>query len=224
MFYNFGIIIVFESIYGVPAYAPIGAYGLAARLCADWRIRRAILRCGDIDMSDWKIGDKRLLLHTPIWDVFETEKETPDGKSARFVSLKAPNWCTAVVRHADTGEFVMIREYRHGLNAWVYEFPCGTVEAGENPEDGILREVREETGYQDAEIVRKLFTGCPNPAFMNNSMNGYYIEVRGARSVQHLDNTEFIQVISVKDPEEFFDERSSTAILLAWERYKVLNH
>lgn len=173
-------------------------------------------------MSDWKIGNQKLLLHTPIWDVYETDKETPDGKAARFVSLKAPNWCTAVIRHADTGEFIMVREFRHGLNAWVYEFPCGTAEPGESPEDAVLREVREETGYADARIVKKMFTGCPNPAFMDNSMNGFYIEVYGERACQHLDSTEFIQVVSVKDPEAYLDEHTSIAILLAWARYQAI--
>ena len=174
-------------------------------------------------MSDWKIGERKLVLHTPIWDVYETQKETPNGGAARFVSLDAPNWCTAVIRHADTGEFIMVREFRHGLNAWVYEFPCGTVEPGESPEDAVLREVREETGYQDARIVKKLFTGCPNPAFMNNTMNGYYIEVHGARASQHLDSTEFIQVVSVKEPDKYLDERTSIAILLAWARYQAIS-
>lgn len=174
-------------------------------------------------MSDWKIGKPKLMLHTPIWDVYETEKETPAGQKAGFVSLRAPNWCTAVIRHAETGEFIMVREFRHGLNAWVYEFPCGTVEPGESTDDAVLREAREETGYQDVRIVRKLFTGCPNPAFMDNSMNGYEIEARGDRDRQHLDSTEFIQVVSVKDPGEYLDERTSIAVLLAWERYKALN-
>lgn len=170
-------------------------------------------------MSDWKIGPSRELLHTFIWDVLETEKEMPNGKKGRFVSLKAPNWCTAVVRNAETNKFIMVREFRHGVNKWVYEFPCGTLEENETPESAVLREVSEETGYRHGRIVQKLFTGNPNAAFMSNRMNGYFVEVHGAREAQHLDSTEFLDVVEVSNPEDYFDDETSITCQLAWAKH-----
>ena len=170
-------------------------------------------------MGDWKIGESRTLLHTFIWDVIEIEKEMPNGKKGNFVSLKAPNWCSAVIRNTDTGKFVMVREFRHGVNAWIYGFSCGTVEEGESPEDGVVREVAEETGYRNPKIVRRLYTANPNPAFMSNTTNCYYIEVSGEREAQSLDESEFVNVIEVDDPSAYLNESSSLTAQLAWERY-----
>ncbi len=170
-------------------------------------------------MNDWKIGESHTLLHTFIWDVLETEKEMPNGKTGKFVSLKAPNWCSAVIKNVDTGKFIMVKEFRHGVNKWVYAFSCGTVEDGESPEHAALREVEEETGYKNPQIIKKLYAANPNPAFMSNTTTCYYMEVRGTRDSQHLDETEFLNVIEVDDPSDYLSDESSLTAQLAWEKY-----
>ena len=147
----------------------------------------------------------------------------PSGQTRKFTSLKAPNWCTAIIKNVDTDEFILVREFRHGVNEWVYEFPSGTVEEGEDIETAALREVEEETGYHNGRIVKKLFTGNPNPAFMCNTMNGYYVEVHGQHEKQNLDTSEFIQVVAVKNPADYLTDKSSIANQLLWAKYLLMS-
>lgn len=41
----------------------------------------------------------------------------------------------------------LVYQYRHAIDAWVYEVAAGTVEKGETPELAAVRELREETGF-----------------------------------------------------------------------------
>lgn len=50
------------------------------------------------------------------------------------------------------GEIALIRQYRHSINRWLLEIPCGQIEEGEEPETAAIRELAEETGL----IVKEL--------------------------------------------------------------------
>lgn len=66
----------------------------------------------------------------------KTGKNTPDG----------------VIIYSIYGEkkdkVVLIRQYRYTLGGYIYEFPAGLVEAGENFHEGAVREMYEETGLK----------------------------------------------------------------------------
>ena len=169
----------------------------------------------------------------PIFDVSLTKKVAPNGKEGNYVSIKSPDWVSAIVeveKDSWRGEkFVMVSQFRHGLNKVVTEFPCGMVEEGESSLDAILRECEEEIGLDRNKVleVKKLYEANPNPnpAFMNNKMTCYYIKVETINSEQNLDENEFIkkvffyatQVENVMDLPE-----TSVMMKLAWENYKKL--
>lgn len=166
----------------------------------------------------------------PIFDVSLTKKVAPNGKEGNYVSIKSPDWVSAVVeteRASFDERFVMVSQYRHGANKVLIEFPCGMVEEGETPLDAILRECEEEIGLDKSKVleIKKLYEANPNPAFMNNKMTCYYIKVESVSSEQNLDENEFVK----KTP---LDERRvenimnfpETSIMMkyAWEKYKKL--
>ena len=47
----------------------------------------------------------------------------------------------------DSGEVVILRQYRFACSRRILEFPAGTLEAGESPLESIKREIQEESGY-----------------------------------------------------------------------------
>jgi len=83
-----------------------------------------------------------------------------------FVVLEAPPWVN-VVPITDSGQIVLVRQFRHGIREFTLEIPGGVVDDGESPLVAIARELREETGYIAREI-RPLGTVLPNPAFQDN--------------------------------------------------------
>jgi ADP-ribose pyrophosphatase YjhB (NUDIX family) len=170
----------------------------------------------------WKLSEPELKLHTPIWDVMVTHKENEQmGIKGDFISLKAPNWVSAIIYNVDTDKFVMVKEYRHGINDYICEFPSGTVEDGEDPYDACRREIIEETGYNDIRCAELLFTANPNTAFMNNVMNCYYVEVGNSKVNQNLDTTEDLKVINVtfKEMTKLITEKSSVTQHLALAKF-----
>lgn len=45
-------------------------------------------------------------------------------------------------------DVVYLRQYRHAVDAWKLEFPCGVIDPGEAPEQTAARELLEETGFR----------------------------------------------------------------------------
>lgn len=60
----------------------------------------------------------------------------------------------AVVPVLDTGEIVLVRQYRHAVAETLWEVPAGTLEKGESPERCAERELEEETGFRPGHLTK----------------------------------------------------------------------
>ena len=64
---------------------------------------------------------------------------------------RKPN-AVVMVLTDESGERILVnREYRMAMAQWIYNFPAGLIDPGENPEESARRELWEETGLR---IVR----------------------------------------------------------------------
>lgn len=69
----------------------------------------------------------------------------PDQSSLKALTGKNPP-DGVVIYSLYQDKVVLVRQYRYPIGAFVYEFPAGLVEPGENMEQAAIRETYEETG------------------------------------------------------------------------------
>ena len=87
-----------------------------------------------------------------IFDAYQWEQELYDGRRATFEVLRRPD-TVAVFPVLEDGRIVLIEEHQPGVTLKALTSPGGRVERGEEPEEAVRRELREETGYEADEVV-----------------------------------------------------------------------
>ena len=89
---------------------------------------------------------------------------------------------------------VLIRQFRYPINGYVYEFPAGLVEPGEDMLDAGVREMQEETGlnFVPVQTARPFFTTIGMTDESCGTVFGY---CTGEPTNTHQEGSEDIQVI-----------------------------
>jgi len=141
-----------------------------------------------MSIEPWKV-----LESTYIRPRFRVDKcVLPNGKFLDATIFEFRSWAN-VIALTRNNEVVLIKRYRHGVKEVLWEIPGGVVNDGEDPLDGVKRELLEETGYTASEFIQ---TGAlyPNPAIQTNTM--YCFMALNAEKVteQSLDDGEDIDV------------------------------
>ncbi len=95
------------------------------------------------------------------------ECELPDGRiMPRYYTFEFLDWAQ-VLPVTEHGELVMLSQYRHSAGIEFEEIPGGSLDEGEQPQQGAERELLEETGYAATDWLA-LPPHYPNPAIQNN--------------------------------------------------------
>lgn len=88
-----------------------------------------------------------------VFDLRAEEVELPGGRRTTLDLIRHPG-AAVVVPLLDTGEVVLVRQYRHAAGGeWLLEVPAGTLEAGEAPAACAERECAEEGGFRPRTLV-----------------------------------------------------------------------
>lgn len=101
-------------------------------------------------------------------------------------------------------KIVMVRQYRFPLNDYIYEFPAGLVEDGEDFYDAGKRELYEETGLTLEPIKvpqgydRPFFTSCGMTDEANATLFGY---ASGTLTTSYLEASENLEIVLVDKKE-----------------------
>jgi ADP-ribose pyrophosphatase len=101
--------------------------------------------------------------------------------------LKRPDAVCAVVVNPEREVLYFVRQFRlaiaeKGDDPWSVELAAGVVDGNESQEEAIIREVREELGFEveKVQFVQKIY---PSPAFLTERIFLYYIEVSDAQRI-----------------------------------------
>ncbi len=92
---------------------------------------------------------------------------------------------------------MLVEQYRHGGEDFFLEIPAGKIEGNETNEEGIEREVREETEYISKMKPIKLGEFMVNPSTQNNKVITYLLVDAVKEYEQNLDDLEEIDTTLV---------------------------
>ena len=141
----------------------------------------------------WEILDSEYLIKRPWLTARKDKVRLPDGRvNPEHYVLEYPDWVN-VIAITDEGQFVMVEQYRHGLQDYYIELVAGVAEEGETMLEAARRELLEESGYGGGEW-QLLCVIAQNPSTCNNYTHCFL--AKGVKRVagQHLDATEDVAV------------------------------
>lgn len=147
-----------------------------------------------------------------------------NGKRSSYDYLEMIEGVSILALHNDC--VVTLREYRYPIRSWQIELPGGLIDSGETPKQAAIRELKEETGYQVAEITS---LGCFYPSFGSTNEKIHLFAVQCAElGLEDKEETEVLYRYEI--PIQEFQHKIASgefqhgAGLAAWARYQGQNH
>src|SRR5215207_5324653 len=92
----------------------------------------------------------------------------------------------------EDGTAALVRQYRHAAGKYLLEICAGTLNAGEDPELGAIRELEEEIGVRAAKI-EKLTEFYVSPGFLTEKMH-VYLASELTETQQNLEEDELLTI------------------------------
>lgn len=95
--------------------------------------------------------------------------ELPKGGELRAEIVRHPP-SVVIIPISDSGEVVLVRQYRHAIGRSTWELPAGSADDGEELERAAIRECHEEIALIPAHVER-LGSFFPTPGYCDEEMN-----------------------------------------------------
>lgn len=115
----------------------------------------------------------------------------PDGNQSKREVVEH-NGGVTVAALTDNNELLFVKQFRYPYREMILELPAGKLEKGEDPFDAALRELREETGAIQTDLI-SLGRMYPTPGYCGEIIHMYFTRVENFGE-QCLDDGEFLSV------------------------------
>ena len=115
-----------------------------------------------------KVLSSELVLQTRVFDVQREKVIEPSGLEATRDIIVHPG-SVVVLPVLPDGRIVLIRQYRHSVEQYLWELVAGRRDGDESFVAGAHRELQEETGYR-AGKMKLLVDLFPSPGFLRENM------------------------------------------------------
>jgi ADP-ribose pyrophosphatase len=163
------------------------------------------------EIGRWERLSSEKQMETPYFALRSDKLRLPDGavKDPYYV-IERPD-AAIVFPLTESGEVVLVRQYRPAIDRVELGLPAGLLEEGEEPEKAARRELREETGYAGGEW-ESLGAVASSPSLKDNWAHLYL-----ARGVEHTahqqpDEYERLEIVLVPVEEIIAEVRSGNII------------
>ena len=145
----------------------------------------------------FKTLNSKLIYRAQIFDLRSVSMKAPDGHRFRHEVIHHPG-AAVIVPVLEGEKFVLVKQYRTAVKKAIWEFPAGTLEAGEVPLACAKREIAEETGFK-AKRWQKLVSFYPAPGISTEFMH-IFLASQLVPAEMSLDRDEFIErhIVSFK--------------------------
>jgi len=130
----------------------------------------------------------------------------PDGRTVTMDVIRHPGSVVLIAMPAPE-RVILVQQYRYVVDRWLWEFPAGTIDPGEDPETAALRECHEEIG-KIADRARKVASFFPTPGFCDELMTFFVLsDLRDRRpgeaaAAQDPDELLTVKEFSISDARE----------------------
>ncbi len=149
----------------------------------------------------------------------------PDDSAGQLEMLRHPG-AAAVVPFLDPPggadpRVVLIRQFRHAADGYIWEVPAGRLDSGEPPEACAARELEEETGMR-ARRLERLTTIYTTPGFTDERIHLFLAdglepgaEHREADEFMELHTLRWSEVLAMVERGEIADGKTLVSLLFA---------
>ena len=149
----------------------------------------------------------------------------PNGSTGELEMVRHPG-ASAVIPfltdpRGDDPQLILIKQYRHAADDFIYEIPAGKLDGDEDPQVCAERELREETGCS-AGRIEHLYTFYTTPGFTDERIHAFMASDLTRGETEH-EKDEFLSTETVTLSRalelirtgELKDAKSALAILFA---------
>lgn len=168
----------------------------------------------------WELINEEHIIQDAWIDFRRNEYKLPDGQTITPVYNYSKHSFSLVVATDRSGNFICVRQYRHGIDEITTEFPAGGIEYAKEEDaasepcitkkniiasedeafEAAKRELREETGYTSDNWAH-LLTIPANATISNSNVHIYSATDCTLSASQELDDTEFLNVVLLNETE-----------------------
>lgn len=177
--------------------------------------------------KNWKKVSEKYVVKTP-WLAFRKDGyKIASGSIDYYYIVERPDYVVIVPQTADK-KFMLVRQYRHGVQNTILNFPMGFINDREKPKQAALRELIEETGLL-AKQIKPIGSFLLAPPFLRT--RGYVflakdITVKNkVKMPEHKEHIKSVKIVNARQLEnlikkgELADASSVVAYFLTKNSY-----
>lgn len=118
---------------------------------------------------DFKTIERNKIFEGRVLNLYKDKIQYDDG-GTEFREIVEHYGGSVILAMPDKDHFLLVKQFRHPVNDFVYELPAGKLNLNEDPLDCAKRELKEETGFSAANW-KKIISFFTSPGYTNEILH-----------------------------------------------------